>query len=376
MSLLDRFMQNIADICDIDVRLIQQDGNKILVDSYEFPFLGVFFNEDPEEPSAIQWIDYFNAFDAFKEEPDEATLKKKQSNDTFKVKRLNILNKKIGVGVYEISEEPNSRIVVFTGGIDGTLGDPDLTSFPEVLLAIATLEKICCVDSGAEPVSWANVLKCLGPFAIFSEDRPSDDRPLLSLGECGVFLYRQNTFSFTWSNNLPGSVQTRGIGVPEEAEKAYLAALQDSGTADVAFLRLYRVLEILFAGTYKDEISNADLSKVIALIQRFQSMSELDTLKKLVEKSTSDFTRFTKADFGILFDGHQPQGNYQKITSWLDDKEPTPRALIIYYIRCALVHSKMNEKEPFLIGPFANGQEDALRHLVEDTRELIKSLLY
>lgn len=55
MSLLDRFMQNIADICDIDVRLIQQDGNKILVDSYEFPFLGVFFNEDPEEPSAIQF---------------------------------------------------------------------------------------------------------------------------------------------------------------------------------------------------------------------------------------------------------------------------------------------------------------------------------
>lgn len=368
MSLLNRFMQSIADICGVPVESIQQDGDKILVGSHELPFLGVFFNEGP---SATQLIDYFDAYEEVSDTVGKI-LTKEQSNDILNVRGLNVFNQGIDAGVYEISGIDGSRIVVFTGSINGTSGNPDLTSFPEVLLAIAVLGKIRCADS----VSWASVLEGLGPFVIFSTDPP-----LLSLGECGLSFRRQNTFTFTWSNSLPAVAQARKTGIPEEAETAYLAALQDSGTSDVAFLRLYRVLEILFAGTYKDEIANADLSKVIALIQLFQSTSELDTLRKLVDKSTLNFTRFTKTDFEILFAGHRPQGNYTKITNWLNDAAttiPPPgiRALIIYYVRCALVHSKMTEKEPFLIGPFSFDQEEALKHLVEDTREIIKSLLY
>lgn len=368
MNLLNRFMQNIANICGVSFESIHQDGNKIFVGSHELPFLGVFFEEGSPE---TKLTDYFNTY----EEDPKITgkiLTAKQGNSVFNVRGLNADNKYIDAGIYEITEINSGKTVVFTGSFNNVCENLDLTCFPEILLAIAVLEKTRCADS----VSWMNILECLGPFVIFQ-----NDPPLLSLAECGLSFRRQNTFSFTWSNSLPTVVQTRKPGIPSEAETAYLAALHDSVTADIAFLRLYRVLEILFAGTYKDEIAKADLCKVISLIQNFQSMSELDTLKKLVEKSTSSFTHFTNTDFNNLFAGHQPGGNYTKITNWLSNTSNTIppdeiRALIIYYVRCSLVHSKLTGKEPFLIGPFSFNQEEALNHLVEDTRELIKGLLY
>lgn len=373
MSLLNRFMQSIADICGVSSDSIQIDGEKIIVGSHELPLIGVFFNPPEGSSSSVfQLVDYFDAY-----EEDSAAVGKILSKDpnknTLHASGLNVLNQGIDAGVYEISGIDGQRIVVFTGSFAGTSGHPDLTSFPEVLIAIAVLHKMRCADS----VSWASVIEGLGPFVVF----PTDPPPLLSLGECGLAVRRQNTFSFTWSNNIPSVVQSMKAGIPEEAEAAYLAALQDSAIADVAFLRLYRVLEILFAGTYKDEIANADLGRVIALIQLFQSTSELDTLRKLVDKSNTNFSRFTKSDFDILFRGHRPQGNYTKIATWLNDTTTTPlpvgiRAHIIYYVRCALVHSKMTEKEPFLIGPFSPDQEEALKRLVEDTRDIVKNLLF
>lgn len=369
MTLLELFIENIADICGVSGESIQQDDDKILLGSHELPFTDVFFKKDT---STSQWIDYLNAYE---KDPllDGKILLKKKNDDFLNIHGLNVLNQNIDAGIYEINGIDGKRIVVFTGSInDATSENPDLTSFPEVLLAIAVLGKIRCAGS----VSWANILEGLGPFVIFSTGCP-----LLSLGECGLSLRQQNTFSFTWNNNLPPVAQTRKPNIPEEAEKAYIVALQDSTTADIAFLRLYRVLEILFAGTYKDEIVNADLSKVIALIQQCNSTSELNTLRKLVDNSNYKFMFFTKNNFNILFKNHQPQGNYAKITNWLNNTTTTIppheiRALIIYYIRCALVHSKMNEKEPFLIGPFSYDQEDALKHLVEDTRGIIKDLLF
>jgi hypothetical protein len=369
MSLLNCFKQNIASICDVPINSIQLDNDKIFVGSHELPFMGVFFNQGS---SVIQSIDYFGDFKKDSSTTGKILIKNRNNQDLY-VRELNVLNQDIDSGVYEIRGLDGSRIVVFTGSISGTSANPDLTLFPEVLIAIAVLGKTRCADS----VNWGNILESLGPFVISSTDPP----PLLSLGECGLSLRRQQTFSFTWSNSLPEIAQTIKTGIPKEAETAYLAALHDSTTADVAFLRLYRVLEILFAGTYKDEIANADLSKIIALIQLLNSTSELDTLKKLVDKSTLNFTHFTKTDFDTLFPGHRPKGNYAKIANWLNDETSTIpmseiRALIIYFIRCALVHSKMNEKEPFLIGPFSCYQETALNNLVDDTREIIKSLLY
>lgn len=361
-------MQNIANICGVSVESIQQDGSKIIVGSHELPLANVFFNEIN---SSTQLTDYFNAH-----EEDSAfagkIIPKYDSKNILNVSGLNVSNEDVDAGVYEISGIDGKKIVVFTGSISGTSGNPDLTSFPEVLLAIAVLDKIRCADS----VSWASVLEGLGPFVVYP-----GTPPLISLGECGLYVRRQNTFSFTWNNSIPSADRARKLEIPEEAESAYLAALQDSATGDVAILRLYRVLEILFAGIYKNEIANADLAKVIALIQFFQSTSELDTLRRLVDKSTFNFTRFTKTDFDILFSGHRPQGNYIKIAKWLDDATITTlpshtRAHIIYYLRCALIHSKMTEKEPFLIGPFSQKQEEALKHLVEDMRDIIKDLLF
>jgi len=40
-----------------------------------------------------------------------------------------------------------------------------------------------------------------------------------------------------------------------------------------------------------------------------------------------------------------------------------------------LVHSKIGDTERFLFGPFFGPRADALHHLVEDTRAIIKDLI-
>jgi hypothetical protein len=373
MSLFSRFQEKISDIFNVPIDSIQYDEGIIRVGSSELPLIGVFFKSSS---STIQLIDYFKQY-----EEDTVTdgkiFSKTENEETLNIKGLSIFNQNIDAGVYQITGTDDEKIVVFTGSFADMGGEPDLTSFPEVLLAIAVLDKIGRTNS----ISWVSLLEGLGPFVVFSSKHPF---LFTSLAECGLSARRQNTFSFTWSSNLPSTLQAMSSEVPEEAQKAYLAALQESATADVAFLRLYRVLEILFAGTYKEDVAKADLGRVIALIQSFQSISELDTLRKLVERSTSHFSRFTKTDFNILFSNHRPGGNYLKISKWLDEttieasENPQPRiyAFIIYYVRCALVHSKMNEREPFLISPFSIDQERALENLVEDTRDIIRDLLF
>ena len=380
MSLLNSFLQNIAGICCVNVCDIQCDFEngcrKIIVGQSELLLDGVFFNPPDSSTSASTLLtDYLNAYRS----DSDITGKLSPTNTsdrTLYVRALNRINPDIDAGFYECQDRESEKIVIFTGAFTGVSGEPDLTDYPEVLLAMAVLAPRCTVSNN---INWVSILEAMGPFMInFSEDSHS-----ITVCDCGLLdIHQQNSFSFDWDNTIPDLVRNAKLGTPEDAVLAYLCALRESTTTDVAFQKLYRVLEILFAGSFKDAIATAPLSKVIALIQSLTSKSELDTLKKLIDSSSTVFSRFTREDFDSLFDRHRPQQQYySNVTKWLNNtaNQFPPNALrahIIYYVRCALVHSKMNEKEPFLMGPFSPVQEDALKRLVEDTRDVIRDLLF
>ncbi|GKT10342.1 hypothetical protein [Desulforhabdus sp. TSK] len=245
------------------------------------------------------------------------------------------------------------------------------------MLAVCLLDAIHLVNE----VGWAEIFEAIGSFAIFTEEQV----PYGLLADCGIFSPETRSFTFSWINEIPQGFRSRKGNIPQDAETAYIAALSSSRAPDIAFTRLYRVLEILFAVGLKTKIERSPVTEVLRVMKDFQRLSELDMLSTLLEGSSIRLPSFTLADFKELYGEHKPEGNYQKIAKWLNAASSSSPfanppddlvATLIYYIRCSLVHSKLGEKEPFLLGPFSDNQIDALCHLVDDLRDIIKSLIY
>jgi hypothetical protein len=373
MNLQSRLLNRIANTFGVGIENVRIDGDRIAVGPHSLPLLGVFFKApESSDDASILLDDYLNDFLVESVTPARVVASD-PSHKVICILRLESLNKSIDSGVYELKHADGSRCLVFTGSLSDLKGDPDLTEFPEVILAMCLLNGDNYED---EIPTWAKLLESQGPFVICE-----DEIPPYPLCECGLVTKQKIASPFEWRNNLPTTINKRKYNVPEEAENAYISALQESTTPDVAFLKLYRVLEVLFAGHFKEEITNSDLCSVLSKIQRFQSFSELNILIDLLGRQSIYFKQFTNDDFDMLFKGHKPQGNYQKITNWINQESNicppcNISALVIYYIRCALVHSKMTDKEPFLIGPFSEQQNKALGHLVEDTRDVVRGMIF
>jgi hypothetical protein len=99
--------------------------------------------------------------------------------------------------------------------------------------------------------------------------------------------------------------------------------------------------------------------------------------------SLSPFTRFSLQDFDSIFSsGHVPQNSsaYTTLITWVSKRKAHHppdecRAQLLYYVRNALVHSKLGDRDPFLFGPYEGPRAEALVHLVSDMRDLIRDLI-
>lgn len=378
MSLLGYFRRRIESLTQVDDPSdIQIVSNEILIGSKALPLMGVFFSENNIHDNQICPLsDYLGQYEV--KPGHDFTLQCKSDEEIYyRIIRLRVENKNIQQGLYEIFKNNGDRNgIIFTGSFSGSIDQPEFANFQEALFAICLLDSVHPLNE----VGWAEIFESLGPFAIFS----GDHIPYGLLADCGIFSPDITTFTFSWTNEIPQGFRSRKENVPQEAETAYIAALSTSNSPDVAFTRLYRVLEILFAVGLKAKIENSPVTEVLRVMKEFQRLSELDMLSTLLERSSISFVSFTLTDFIELYGSHKPEGNYQKITNWLNTASSTSLAnppndlvaTIIYYIRCSLVHSKLGEKEPFLLGPFSGRQLDALCHLVDDVRNVIKSLVY
>lgn len=378
MSLLDQFRQRIESLTQIDdTSHIQIECDGILIGSKTLPLINVFFSENNiNDTSNCPLSDYLSQYEL---KPGHNLTLQRKSDEArcYKVIRLRVENQNIQQGLYEILNNSGDRNgIVFTGSFSGSIDQPEFTNFQESLFAVCLLDAVYPLNE----VGWAEIFQSLGAFAIFA----GEHIPYGLLADCGIFSADTTTFNFFWINDIPQAFRSRRENVPQEAETAYIAALSTSNSPDVAFTRLYRVLEILFAVGLKAKIENSPVTEVLKVMKEFQRLSELDMLSTLLERSSIPFSSFTLTDFIELFGSHKPEGNYQKITNWLNAESSNPLAnppnnlvaTLIYYIRCSLVHSKLGEREPFLLGPFSDKQIDALCHLVDDVRNIIKSLVY
>lgn len=378
MSLLSHFRQRIASLTQIDDPSHIQIGiDGILIGSKTLPLINVFFSENNiHDAASCPLSDYLGQYEL---KPGHNLILQHKSDEAscYNIIRLRVENQNIQQGFYEILNNSGERNgIVFTGSFSGSIDQPEFISFQESLFAVCLLDAINQLNE----VGWSEIFESLGAFAIFS----GEHIPYGLLADCGIFSADTTAFTFAWINEIPQAFRSRRENVPQEAETAYIAALSTSNSPDVAFTRLYRVLEILFAVGLKAKIENSPVTEVLKVMKEFQRLSELDMLSTLLERSSIPFSSFTLTDFIELFGTHKPEGNYQKITNWLNSESSNPLAnppndlvaTLIYYIRCSLVHSKLGEREPFLLGPFSDKQIDALCHLVDDVRNIIKSLVY
>lgn len=378
MNLLTRFRQQIASLSQIDnADSIEISANNISIGSVILPLTNVFFNEnDINNRQSCPLSDYLSQYEL--KSGDNFVLQHKSDNASrYEIIRLQVKNQNIQHGFYEISSSSGERQgMIFTGSFSGSIVQPEFIGFQESLFALCLLDAVRPLD----PIGWSEIFESLGAFGVFSVEHV----PYSLLADCGIFSADTTTFTFAWVNEIPQTFTRRRENVPQEAETAYIDALTKSNSPDVAFTLLYRVLEILFAVGLKVKIENSLVTEVINVIKQFERNSEFQMLSTLLEGSSIPFSSFTRADFIELYGTHKPEGNYNGISTWLNSTSSNPRAnppnnlvpTLIYYIRCSLVHSKLGDKEPFLLGPFSDKQKDALCHLVDDLRNIIKSLVY
>jgi hypothetical protein len=379
MALLNVFLQKICTLFGInDVTQVLNSGDHLSIGSKSLPLIDIFFRENGTRENTDSQLElYLNQFE-IKPGSVKSIHHKNDSTNCFHIVKLHVLNENIQHGFFELTESDGTRIgFVFTGKFAGSIDQPDLTGFPEAIFAICVLDADSTLN---EITGWEEVFEAIGPFAVCHKENVLQN----SLAEYGIFTHSPNTFMFSWDNLIASTLRPIKHSIPHEAQMAYVAALKQSNSPDIALVNLYRTFEVLFAVGLKDKILQSAPNDVIKIFRDLKSLSELDMLSTLLEQSHVSFTHFTLTDFCSLFGTHKPEDKYRDISAWFtansSQRNVYPpndlRAKIIYYIRCSLVHSKLGEKEPFLIGPYTNQQTLALSNIIEDIRSIIKSLIY
>lgn len=205
--------------------------------------------------------------------------------------------------------------------------------------------------------------------------------PEAALAEVGCFCARSASGNISFDTPSKFKSFESKPTISTEAVQAYVLALEAQDGLDVTVHRLYRIFELEFAATLKSDIAATPLNKVYEKIRSLPSVGEQKTLEMIVTKSLVSFTEFTAGDLYALFGvGHRPARDaYKPISAWLNSGSQYPpnecRAHIIYYVRNALVHSKVSEADQFLFGPYEGVRALALLHLARDMQKLIRDLL-
>ena len=282
-----------------------------------------------------------------------------------------VLRANTEAGLVEV--EPGASWL-FLGSFGTNTEAIDISACPELILALATLPPI---KPNNAMKNWSSIIESWGPLAI-SYGKP----PEAALAEIGCFCARQSisAVQFQPPSGLRGF--TARTATSDEEVQAYISALEAQDGPDVTIHRLYRIFELKFAQSVKDDISNTPLSQVWKKLKDLK-LSELKALETTVASSPMQFQRFSSTDFDNLFGaGHLPPegGQYGLLRNWLNRRTTLYpvngcRAHIIYYVRNALVHSKVSDGDTFLMGPYEGVRAVALVNLAQDIHDLVRDII-
>ncbi len=263
---------------------------------------------------------------------------------------------------------------LFLGNFGANTETIDLSECPELLLGIASLPPL---KEEADSRNWTSIIEQWGPLVITYADLPE-----ASLAEVGCFCSRESITPLSFDPPSQMSPFIRRPQISTESVQAYVLALEATDGPDVTFHRFYRIFELEFAVSLKAEIAATPVREIYKKLKDLK-ITELKALDTTVMNSLVPFTDFSLSDFDSLFGpGHLPPsgGSYQILINWLKNKTPNNppnecRAQLLYYVRNALVHSKIADGDTFLLGPYEGARAIGLINLVRDMKRLIRDLV-
>lgn len=377
MSLTQIFQTAISAICSIDCSLTYDVDTSILLGNGTSLSLDVFFHDNNFTAGHILQNFLDNHSKSFT--GTHSIIQDKSSCKTYRVESITSKSVAVESGFYIINYRETERILIFNGYQQDETHDVDYSNFPEVIFALCMLNPKFEVSN---PINWKNIFATLGPFAIF----PTEQIPYAALACYGIFVESETSSTNLFSNILPESLVNIKSPIPIEAERVFAEALASSDSPDIVFIQLYRVFELLFALGIKKRYVIAQENEILSIVQEFKNLTEVSMLKTLFSHYPLDISLnlFTPLNFQALFAQRIPTRQiYEPIRQWL--VSPTRRAgtppyelaaLLIYYMRCSLVHGKIGDNEPFIIRPFSSSQLSALNNLLLDTICIIKVLIF
>lgn len=266
---------------------------------------------------------------------------------------------------------PEDDCYVFGGSFGGST--PNLDGFQPLLLGLAVW---------FEPNTANNLVEAIervGPLA-WSVDRPP---PFDRLALAGYFPHEDWVMTVRPPEGAAASLPvTTRPNLPPEIFRIVRYALQSTDGPDVLFLRLYRALEVLIAVSIQQEIAAAPIEKVTSLIRTMSGGAELNHITRIVDPLGSGIAEFSRSDWDALFGATFKPGrdSYSRVIKWLDSgQHPVPdnaRAQLVYFVRNALAHAKIQEGDPLLVPPFSPAQSLALERLSADLLMMVRELSY
>jgi hypothetical protein len=281
-----------------------------------------------------------------------------------------------GVNEKGIYGSEDDKVVLFTGEFDG---DSEEVMIEDPYLSMCFLSPLL-IDNviDVSEFSWRALVEMVGPFIITEENLIG----YLPISVCG-FTLEYDTQTIDPPLDAISDVIKRRVVSPDTRHiiRGIDHAFHGSVDVDVAFLRCYRVFELNWASHIKEKITTSSIEDVLKEIKSLKKFEELLVLKDIFARKNVVITGFSKQDFYDLFSsGHSPtKESYSELQKWLKARNMAMNAKlsaeIVYYVRNALVHAKIEDGEPYLMGPLSGLEVAALKKLTTELYTALKRLI-
>ncbi|MFU1552460.1 hypothetical protein ACM3N8_01675 [Aeromonas sp. A04] len=380
--MLNRIKGSIASGLGIPEGDVQCDDAVLVIASHELKLRDVFFEQDKVEQDILNYIDSFSVVN----NNDGVLFIANGSGEEycFYCVDNSHTNTALMEGIYTIPGDGAAIYTVFSGKFS-PISTPDMSSSPYLIFGLLLIEP--GMLNGGLP-DWSDIYEAIGPFVcVNTSNHHCDD--LIEFGffkRSTVATSSSYIHSFKDSGLLSNSAIARKINdeIPEAARKAYKYALKTKANPDVTYINNHRVFEVLYAWGLKNYIASLSLDAIYSTLQKSKSISsEAEMMKQVVSLSRITFpSSLTPQVILDLFDGASVNDITESgpIKQWLNGQNHRPDlnllSDILYLIRNALVHSKIDSSRNYLMGPYTAVQNSSLSVLIEAQKEVVDAVVY
>ncbi|WP_409012225.1 hypothetical protein [Aeromonas salmonicida] len=380
--MLNRIKRSIASGILIPEGDVQCDDAVLVIAGHELKLRDVFFEQNKAEQEIL---DYINSFSVTQNQ-DGVLFIADGSGEEYCLYCVDNChsNSLLMEGIYNIPGDGGVIYTVFSGKFS-RISTPDMSSSPYLIFGLLLIEP--GMLNGGVP-DWSDIYEAIGPFVCVNTSNHHCDA-LIEFGffkRSAVATSSSYIHSFKDGGLLSNSVIARKINeeIPEAARKAYKYALKTKANPDVTFINNHRVFEVLYAWGLKNYIASLSLDAIYSTLQKSKSISsEAEMMKQVVSLSNITFPSSLRPQVVIdLFDGASVNDITESgpIKQWLNGQNSRPDLIlladILYLIRNALVHSKIDSSRNYLMGPYTAVQNASLSILIEAQKEVIDAVVY